>query len=113
MTVNVRRKLINDLMIYLPSEKTPSKVDVFFHFLSLSFSRPLGFYQGRDSLNALPGAVFTCSSPVSVKVTGPSNRGKETPGGKETLLEFKTFSFGLEGKFHKAGLLLFGKQHGQ
>jgi len=100
MTVDVRSKLINDLKAYL-SGNDPSTVDVF-HFLSLSFSRPWGFYQDDPDepeklREAVPGeGQFTCNSPVSVKVTGPSN------SGKETLLQFKDFSFGLEiGSFTK------------
>lgn len=90
MTVNVRRRLIADLMIYLAG-KEPSTVDVF-HFLSLSFSRPRVFYQSDPAhLEEFPGwGVFTCSSPISVKVTGSSNGGKETP------LQFQNFSFAQE-----------------
>ena len=42
MTVNVRQRLIADLMKYLTGN-SPKSADVF-HFLSLSFSRPWGFY---------------------------------------------------------------------
>ena len=92
MTVNVRRRLMNDLMNYLAGEELPSKVDVF-HYLSLSFLRPLGFYQDSPDdphpgrLREMPGGLHHCSDPISVKVAGSSG------SGKETLLEFPNFSF--------------------
>ena len=92
MTVDVRSRLTIDLMAYLSRKEPPRTVDVF-HFLSLTFSRPRGFYQDdpdyhpEDLREATPGAgLFTCSSAVSVKVTGSSNTG---PG---TLLQLQNFS---------------------
>jgi hypothetical protein len=91
MTVTARQKLIGDLKIYLAG-KEPSKVDVF-HFLSLSFLRPWGYYQDSPTdprpgrLRKMPGGLFDCDPSISVKVTGSSS------SGKETLLQFQNFSF--------------------